>query len=377
MRTRSHTYGLTLTGLPDDAFQQVLDACIDYDDDFVPRFEAVKGLACLSKALLEQLHRLRPLVGFQSLSVLQRLSHGPWRVTLLYKGAITEAVLEQARQGRVLSILSTRAPNLTSAVAQRVVPELLGAGCSLLKFTLTWEGLNGTWAATFGEAAVCSAVLRTLRLQFCGLRGPLPELRLPALQVLSLLSNSLTGGLEPLRSCTGLQVLNLCDNHLTGGLEPLRGCTKLEELNLNGNQHTGGLEPLTNCTALQDVFIVDNKLTGGLDPLKNCTALDMLFLSGNKLTGGLEPLRGCTELMQLRLNDNTLTGSLEPLSSCTELQVLQLDNNQLTGSLEPLRGCEALRLLCLKDNQLSPSDEDKARFKKQCRHPSAESVDFI
>ena len=373
---------VTLASLPDEILQLVITAFSDTEDD-PPLFYAVKGLGCVSKGMRQQLHRLQPLVGVRSLAVVQRPAHGPWCVTLLYDGELTEAVVEQARQGRVHSIgavnTMTLAPRITLApvVARRVVPELLGAGCSLLKLDMWSVRLDNTWALAFGEAAVCSPVLRTLRIFGCALRGPLPELRLPALQVLALNANQFMRGLEPLQSCTGLQVLNLCDNHLTGGLEPLRGCTKLEELNLNGNQHTGGLEPLTNCTALQDVFIVDNKLTGGLDPLKNCTALDMLFLSGNKLTGGLEPLRGCTELMQLRLNDNTLTGSLEPLSSCTELQVLQLDNNQLTGNLEPLRGCEALRLLCLKDNQLSPSDEDKARFKKQCRHPSAESVDFI
>ena len=169
--------------------------------------------------------------------------------------------MEQARQGRVLSILSTRAPNLTSTVAQRVVPELLGAGCSLLKFTLTWKGLNGTWAATFGEAAVCSAVLRTLRLNRCGLRGPLPELRLPALQVLDLSGNAFTGGLEPVQHCTALRHLELHgQNKLTGSLEPLRGCTGLTELSLAYNKLTGGLEPLRGCKALQKLYLMGNLL---------------------------------------------------------------------------------------------------------------------
>ena len=47
-------------------------------------------------------------------------------------------------------------------------------------------------------------------------------------EIAQLLSNELSGGLEPLRRCTALQSLSLFPNHrLTGGLEPLRGCTAL------------------------------------------------------------------------------------------------------------------------------------------------------
>ena len=63
---------VTLDALPDDALQQVIAACGDIPGG-VPLFEAVKSLACLSKALLQQLHRLRPPVGVQSLAVVQRV----------------------------------------------------------------------------------------------------------------------------------------------------------------------------------------------------------------------------------------------------------------------------------------------------------------
>ena len=44
-----------LNALPDDTFQLVIAAC--GDDDGVLRFETVKGLACVSKALLQQQDR--------------------------------------------------------------------------------------------------------------------------------------------------------------------------------------------------------------------------------------------------------------------------------------------------------------------------------
>ena len=105
--------------------------------------------------------------------------------------------MEQARQGRVRSITAANR-TLYPWIARRVTPELLlGAGCSLIQLNLAFSGLNGTWGEALGEAAVCSAVLRELCLDGCGLRGPLPELRLPALQELGLVGNALTGGLEP------------------------------------------------------------------------------------------------------------------------------------------------------------------------------------
>ena len=335
---------VTLGSLPDDTLLLVVAAC--NDEYSVPLFEAVKGLGCVSKGMRQQLHRLQPLVGVLSLTVVQRPEHDPWRVTLLYTGMLTEAVVEQARQGRVRSIaavhttgfdlqgagVSTLASicmqgtTLAPAVARTVVPGLLGLDCSLRELDMSFVRLDNTWALAFGEAAllgaVCSAVLRTLRLTGCALRGPLPELRLPALQ----------------------------------------------ELHLNANQLMGGLEPFRHCTALRDLDLGSNKLTGGLEPLQRCTALQILNLSSNRrLTGGLEPLKGCTALRELSLFNNFLTGGLEPLRSCTALEVLDVGRNLLTGGLEPLRGFTALHELHLGNNQLAPaSDEDKAHFEEQC-----------
>ena len=241
---------------------------------------------------------------------MQRPAHGPWRVTLLYESDLTAAVMEQARLGRVRSI-NASLRKLYPAVAERVVPDLLGAGCSLHELDLSGVGLKDTWAATFGEEAVCSAELRRLYLNLCKLRGPLPELRLPALQVLDLSNNQWTGGLEPLRGCTALQRLFLFSNELAGGLEPLRGCTGLTELNLAANRLTGSLEPLRGCTGLRQLIMPNNPrmrrgLTGGLEPLRGCTALVSLFLSGNHLTGSLEPLQRCTGLRMLDLTETQL-----------------------------------------------------------------------
>ena len=407
MRTRSQAAAavLTLTSLPDDAFHQVIMALCQPDTSDPPFFEAVKALACLSKGVLQQLHRLRPLVAVKSLAVVQRPARGPWCVTLIYEGELTEEVVEQARQGRVRSIDVKKPPTNSmeqqAMLARRMVPDLLGEGCSLLELFMGFYFVNDTWVSCFGEAAVCSAVLTTLHLQNSGLRGALPELRLPALEELLLDNNELTGGLEPLQGCTALYDLDLSVNKLSGTLEPLRGCTELEELNLYSNQLSGNLEPLRGCTALCDLCLASNLLTGSLEPLRSCTALEKLYLFGNTWSGGLEPLRGCKALLELDLGNTQLEGGLEPLQGCTMLVFLGLSDNNLTGGLDALRGCKALEALLLSNNQhmagaleplwgctallmlrlgntqLVPSDEDKAHFQEQCEATLPGSYGFF
>ena len=201
-------------------------------------------------------------------------------------------MLKQARQGRVRSIdgrmtahiLGSRLTGKKTvervyALLKRVLPELVGADCPLFELNLALVSLNGAWASVLNGAAVCSTVLRTLDLHGCELRGPLPQLRLPALQKLDLRANLFTGSLEPIRECAALQYLNLSDSHLSGSLQPLRGCTALLELDVSRN--IGARR-------------VPDRLTGDLEPLRGCTALRLLKLNHNKLEGGLEPLQNCT-----------------------------------------------------------------------------------
>ena len=283
---------MTLASLPDEMLLLVIKACNEPIRvcNGLPLFEHVKGLAGLSKGVQQQLHRLRPLVGVPRLAVMQRPAHGPWRVMLQHEGKLTKAVVQLAQQGRVHSIhygkdydKPQQRTLLAPSVAKRVVPALLGEGCSLFEFSLLGVELNGTWATSLGEQPVCSAVLLRLYLFQCGLSGPLPSLRLPALQCLDLSFNRLTGGLEPLSACTSLRTLSLFCNQLTGTLEPLRGMTALEQLSLHNNKLTGGLEPLRGCTALRYLNLDNNPVTGDLGPLRGCASLSCLFLEHTRV----------------------------------------------------------------------------------------------
>ena len=347
----------SLDAMPDDVLLLIVATC---GERYIalPELEAVNALGCLCRSVAEQLCRLQPLVGVQvrSLVIAPRLASRiarRWRITLLYQGELTAAVVEQGFIGRVRAIDARGTKRLAPTVARRVVPGLLATGCSQFELELSHVELNGTWESIFGEMAVASEVLCGLQLCGCRLRGPLPELRLPALQVLGLNANQLTGGLGPLRGCTALQKLFLAGNQLTGGIEALEGCKNLQKLFLYNNQLSGGLEPLRGCVAIQELFLAGNQLSGDLEPLRCCTKLKKLYLSNNQLSGPLEPLRGCTALHELFLDNNRFTGGLEPLQDSTALRELFVSNNQLSGGLEPIRGCTLLQELFLGDNQLT------------------------
>ena len=69
---------------------------------------------------------------------MQRPTHGPWLVKLLYQGVLTDAVV--VRYGSGARAAGARAHNRLKVLGaglvwSHVVPELLGAGGSLLELT--------------------------------------------------------------------------------------------------------------------------------------------------------------------------------------------------------------------------------------------------
>ena len=175
-------------------------------------------------------------------------------------------------------------------------------------------------------------------LQLCGcrLRGPLPELRLPALQVLGLNANQLTGGLGPIRGCTALQKIFIAGNQLTGDLSALANCKNLKKVFLYNNQLSGGLEPLRDCVAIEELFLAGNQLSGDLLSQQVRPGASIPEAQGSLPRGPHAPharvraytASGVPCVRAARVVWCT-PGDLEPLRRCTKLKKLYLSNNQV------------------------------------------------
>ena len=133
--------------LPDDALLLIIKACCHDPSLAMPELETVHGLGNLCWAVQQQLQRLRPEVIVHDIDIAQRLAPaaigGSWRIVLSYAGEPTSAVMEEAARGRV-RLIDARCTTLADEVASRVVPDLLGAGCSLRVLGLSSVQLNGS-----------------------------------------------------------------------------------------------------------------------------------------------------------------------------------------------------------------------------------------
>jgi hypothetical protein len=178
--------------------------------------------------------------------------------------------------------------------------------------------------------------LTQLRINNCGITGPLPEswgrdeTSMRRLNVLRAANNSFNGTLPQewgtAAAFPELTTLDLSENQLSGVLPPLWGNPKaallLQEIHLHSNQFTGGLPP---GFGIPDALI----------------SLRYLDLARNPLGGEIPPewdqINSFTELKSLDLNDTKLSGLLprELPSAFPQLQVLQLANNNFSGPIPP------------------------------------------
>jgi len=153
-------------------------------------------------------------------------------------------------------------------------------------------------------------LLFSLRLNDCGLTGPMPSefLQIPSLRDLRLSRNQLSGPLpqEGWENMVNLQSLLLDDNNINGQIPSGIGSLEaLTELDISGNILSGPLPlELTMMTKLEKLDLSFQlgsaaKLTGPLLDFAEATELKVLDLSHNQLAGNLP-----TKFLQLLSNEN-------------------------------------------------------------------------
>ncbi|XP_066359126.1 receptor-like protein kinase 7 [Miscanthus floridulus] len=164
---------------------------------------------------------------------------------------------------------------------------------------------------------------------------------LPSLATLSLLENSLAGGIDGVAACTALEDLNLAFNRFTGAVPDLSPLTGLRRLNVSSNCFDGAFpwRSLAATPGLTVLALGDNPFLAPTlafpAEVTRLTNLTVLYMSAVKLGGAIPPEIGdLVNLEDLELSDNDLNGEIpSEIARLTNLTQLELYNNSLRGPL--------------------------------------------
>ena len=155
---------------------------------------------------------------------------------------------------------------------------------------------------------------------------------------LELDDNNLTGEIpKEIGKLDSLSTLDLRWNSITGGLENLKSLPKLRELTLSANRFSGSIpDALGELTKLRRLDLSENQFSGAVPTLiGKMMHLQSFAAHSNRLTGEI-PAEMCYpyKLTRLVLSDNELSGSIsETLTNCEALLHLNLANNQFEGTI--------------------------------------------
>ncbi len=207
-------------------------------------------------------------------------------------------------------------------------------------------------------------------IQSMGLKGQLPNLNLPNLQILDLSNNQLNGNipnfnLPNLRSLSlsnnqlngnipnfnlpNLQILSLSNNQLNGNI-PNFNLPNLRSLSLSNNQLNGNI-PNFNLPNLQNLYLENNQLSGNI-PNFNLPNLFYMFLSSNQLSGNI-PNFNLPRLLIINLSLNQLSGNIPNFNQLTNLWEIHFSSNQLSGNIPNFSNLSRLHYIDVSSNQLS------------------------
>jgi hypothetical protein len=225
-----------------------------------------------------------------------------------------------------------------------------GAGTSVLILLLYINNLSGTLPSTLNQLPALTLV----SVAGNRLTGPIPDLSgLTALEGFYAGGNQLSGSIPDLSGLTALVGFSVTANQLTGPIPSLSGLTALEGFAVGGNELTGPIPSLSGLTALEGFYANNNQLTGPIPSLSGLTALKVFYAPFNQLTGPLPGLSGLTALRDFYVHNNQLTGPIPDLSGLTALRDFYVHNNQLTGPIPDLGGLTALERFYARNNQLT------------------------
>ncbi|XP_047078990.1 MDIS1-interacting receptor like kinase 1-like [Lolium rigidum] len=184
-------------------------------------------------------------------------------------------------------------------------------------------------------------------------------LRLPALAILNISSNSFAAALpKSLSPLSSLQVFDVSQNSFEGSFPAgLGSCADLVAVNGSGNNFVGPLPvDLANATSLESIDMRGAFFSGHIPAAYGRLAkLKFLGLSGNNIGGKIPSELGEMEALEsLLIGYNELEGPIPPeLGNLASLQYLDLAIGNLNGAIPPEIGrLPALTELYLYKNKL-------------------------
>ncbi|XP_042059976.1 LRR receptor-like serine/threonine-protein kinase RGI5 isoform X2 [Salvia splendens] len=241
---------------------------------------------------------------------------------------------------KFLSLLDLSYNNLSGAV-----PSDLLSGPNLQVVDLSFNKLEGS------IPAITLKKLYRLRLGSNSLNGTIPSTSLRSLMYLELDNNMLSGSLGDLR------VLSLQSNSLSGGIPPqVLSLSKLEKLNISSNLLSGSIPlSISRMQNLRNLDLHGNNLTGSIpDSIGEIPYLVELQLGNNQLSGRI-PQMPDTLQISLNLSHNLFGGPIPvTLSRLQNLEVLDLSDNRFSGVIPDfLTQLGSLTHLLVMNNDLS------------------------
>lgn len=181
--------------------------------------------------------------------------------------------------------------------------------------------------------------LTHLELQYCGLKGNIPE---------------------ELGDLTKLEFLGLSNNFLTGTIpESFFGLTNLQVLGIDDNLFRSPIAPFAKFTNIQKLYIEDNLITGEITEemisggWQNMVDLDV---SANRLVGPIPPnIWSLPDLEVLDLHSNDFIGQIPAIGSVNnKIVFLGLQNNGLEWRIpESISNLVNLKHLDLSGNKMT------------------------
>ncbi|GMH05799.1 hypothetical protein Nepgr_007639 [Nepenthes gracilis] len=260
-----------------------------------------------------------------------------------------------------LSILVLGSNNLSGTVELDRFSKLK----SLNDLDLSANNLSVTTINENANFTITWPQLEVLKLSFCNIIEFPSFLRSQEnLSELDLSNNNIHGEVPKWLQDMGKESMNYLDlsqNSITGGLEDLRSWPSLRYVNLHSNRLQG---PMPILPLFVEFFKASNNRLAREIPLSICdlTILRVLDLSHNRLSGEMPQCMGnfIFTLLLLNLGSNNLHGSIPwTFGINSVLTTLVLNGNQLEGRLpRSLVNCTQLKLLDLGNNKLNDTFPD-------------------